>query len=91
MTKLIFHFYFCLTPMCSKAALISFTGAEKDLLWYFVFVEREQQARTGSQWSSDDRQALNSAAVGPTAVMCITLPYQGATSASNSVAGIQRL
>lgn len=34
--------------------LLGLTGACKDLLWYLVFVERDQQARTSSLRSSPD-------------------------------------
>lgn len=34
--------------------LLCLTGAWKDLLWYLVFVERDQQARTSSLRSSPD-------------------------------------
>lgn len=56
--KTYFLFFFRLTPTCLQAALIGLTGAEKDSLWYFVFVKRDQQARTGSLRSSADRQAM---------------------------------
>lgn len=55
-TKLLFYSHH--TPTCKQADLTSLAGAEKDLLWYLLFVERDQQARTGSQRSSPDRQEL---------------------------------
>lgn len=46
-----FFFYSRLTSTYLQADLIGLTGVEKDALWYLVFVERDQQARTGSRRS----------------------------------------
>lgn len=56
MTKLIFHFYFCLTPMCSQAALISFAGAEKDLGILCLLKGSNKQGQALSGAAMTDRQ-----------------------------------
>lgn len=47
-TPKIFLLYIRLLPTHLQADFIGLTGAEDDLLWHLVFVERDQQARTGS-------------------------------------------
>lgn len=70
-TELIFSFL--LSHAHVLWSLLSLTGAEKDLLWYLVFVERDQQARTGSLQSSPDRRAPKWAVIPQTAVTRIAL------------------
>lgn len=88
--KAYFLFYFRLTPTCSQAALIGLTGAEKDSLWYFVFVERDQQARTGSLRSSADRQTMKWAAMRPAAVICNALPSPQSSAPATPTALVSR-
>lgn len=46
----------------------------RDSLWYLAFVERDQQAGTGSGCSGPDRQAPERAAASQTAVKCSQPP-----------------